>query len=280
MIDHEDRQVVTVPRWAMLECDGDARDAMVLAQVSWWMQPSQRDGTPRTLRLAERAGETWMYLTDAELGLQLGMSRGQVQRARLSLVARGLIASMSAKVDGRKVTLVRPIIPGLRESEQSDDLTDLDCATSGNSQSRDLAQSSTTPVSRGETEPLAIEGCLSLPLSTSEQTASDRAKGVVSTAEKLLRSWWEARTPRPTQSYVGARKVLERLLDAGWTVDQLDRALPTCPVISARACELALRRAAPTPLPLRAIDSDRDLPSGTYVPDPAAEGGWRFEAYQ
>lgn len=27
------------------------------------------------------------------------------------------------------------------------------------------------------------------------------------------------------------------------------------------------------------MDSDRELPEGTYVPDPAAEGGWRFEAY-
>lgn len=120
VIDHEDKQVVTVPRWAMLECDGDARDAMVLAQITWWLQPSQRDGTPRTQHLTERGGFLWMHLTDASLAEELGMSGPQVKRARHSLVERGLIICQSSKVDGCKRTLVRPVIAGSDDSVQSE----------------------------------------------------------------------------------------------------------------------------------------------------------------
>lgn len=127
---HEDRQVVTVPRWAMLECGGDARDAMVLAQVTWWFQPSQRDGSPRTRRTVDRNGSTWMYVTDGELAEDIGMSESQVRRARRALMLRGLIASMSAKVDGRKVTLVRPVFAGSDDSVESE----LDPTTSSDSQ--------------------------------------------------------------------------------------------------------------------------------------------------
>lgn len=101
----DDRRGVFVPLWAMEDCDGDARDAMVLAQITWWLQPAQRDGRRRTVCIVDRDGESWLTLTDAELGEDIGMTRDQVGRARRKLAAAGLIVSKSGSVDGRKVTL-------------------------------------------------------------------------------------------------------------------------------------------------------------------------------
>lgn len=119
------------------------------------------------------------------------------------------------------------------------------------------------------------EGVLSLPLSGSEQTAKDRASVIRESAERLLKGWWESKTPRPTQNYPGARKVLERLLDAGWSEAQVFRALPRVPIISSRACELALRQDQPGPAASAPIDRDREQGDGSWV---FAEGAWRLEA--
>jgi hypothetical protein len=117
---------------------------------------------------------------------------------------------------------------------------------------------------------------LSLPLSSTEQTAADRERVIRQSAERMLRAWWEAKTPRPTQNYVGARKVLERLLDAGWSEAQLVRALPSVPIISAKACELALRQAQPPgPAVIREMDDDRSLGEGEWILD--GEGQWQLQ---
>lgn len=128
----EDRVGVFVPLWAMDACDGDPRDAMVLAQITWWLQPTQRDGTPRTSHLAEYAGETWLYMTDAELGDETGMSADQVYRARNSLKRRGVLASASTKVHRRKVTLVRPTVDSARSRPSHREVAESDSARSRN----------------------------------------------------------------------------------------------------------------------------------------------------
>lgn len=112
---------VMVPLWAMEDCEGDPRDAMLWAQITWWFQPAQRDGTTRTKHLVERHGETWMYTTDAELAEETGMSADQVYRARRALVKRGLLESRSAVVLGQKMTLVRPTAEPRDEDEQTAD---------------------------------------------------------------------------------------------------------------------------------------------------------------
>lgn len=88
---------------------------MVLAQITWWLQPAQRDGRRRTQCTTERDGHLWLFLSDAEFGSDVGMSADQVYRARQSLrranaFRPALIESKSAHVDGRKVTLLRPIL--------------------------------------------------------------------------------------------------------------------------------------------------------------------------
>lgn len=44
-------------------------------------------------------------------------------------------------------------------------------------------------------------------------------------ARALTGEWWERFTPRPTANYVGQRKIVLRLLEAGWTADQVRAAL-------------------------------------------------------
>lgn len=105
-----------VPWWAMRDCDGDPRDAMLWSQITWWFQPDQRDGLPRTTHLVDRFGETWMYCTDGAMAQETGMSADQVYRARRSLIRRGLLDSRASTVNGQKVTLLRPI-PGLVEDD-------------------------------------------------------------------------------------------------------------------------------------------------------------------
>lgn len=129
MRSQDDRVGVFVPLWAMAETDGDPRDAMVLAQITWWLQPTQRTGLPRTRRLIERSGAVWLYLTDADLACQLGMSPDQVYRARRSLRKRGLIDYQARQVHGAKVTCIRvlgfrdPAVSCTREVAVSDSAT-------------------------------------------------------------------------------------------------------------------------------------------------------------
>ncbi len=52
------------------------------------------------------------------------------------------------------------------------------------------------------------------------------------TAKAILDPWWERQVPRPTQNYMGALKVLERALRAGWPEDSLRSALDEIPTIS------------------------------------------------
>lgn len=122
-----------------------------------------------------------------------------------------------------------------------------------------------TEQTNGTDQRTPAAGALPLPLSSSEEKGRDRARVIRESAGRLLNGWWESKTPRPTQSYVGARKVLERLLDAGWSEAQVFRALPEVPIISARACELALRRTQPGPAASEPIDADRDEGDGSWL---------------
>lgn len=113
---------VFVPRWAMEDCGGDARDAMVWAQITWWLQPNQRNGQPRTRALVERDGHQWLYMTDERLGQEPGLSTDQVYRARNALKKRGLIDTQVRKVDGARVTLIRVMVnrePAVTETAKS-----------------------------------------------------------------------------------------------------------------------------------------------------------------
>lgn len=110
-VSRDDRKGVFVPMWAMDECAGDTAQAVVLAQITWWLQPAQRDGRRRTVCTVERGGHLWLFLTDGELAEDVGMRNAdQARRARLALKRAGLIETKSGQVDGRKVTLIRPLL--------------------------------------------------------------------------------------------------------------------------------------------------------------------------
>lgn len=134
----DDKHGVFVPKWAMEDCEGDARDAMVLAQLTWWLQPSQRNGAPRTRQLIERDGEKWLYATDEKFADEIGMSREQVRRARGSLRKQGLIEWQVRKVNGARVTLIRPVLNGDIDVSETAESTDGQTSISTNGSNGDI----------------------------------------------------------------------------------------------------------------------------------------------
>lgn len=142
----DDRKGVWVPLWAMEDCNGDARDAMVLAQIAWFLQPRQRDGRRRREdAIVERDGHEWLAITDDELAGECGMSSDQTYRARGSLKKRGLITSQVRSVDGRKTTLIRPTLADVDQTATSRDGDDAEqIATSRPAKSRPRDQQTAT----------------------------------------------------------------------------------------------------------------------------------------
>jgi hypothetical protein len=62
-----------------------------------------------------------------------------------------------------------------------------------------------------------------------------------SPGEILLRDWWEQQTPRPSSNFVGARKIVDKLLKNGWSEPELRAALDKAPTISTGCLEIALK---------------------------------------
>lgn len=201
------------------------------------------------------------------------VSYGTARRRLAALEAAGRLTRVRRRrSDGNLSTytwtLVRPVpARNLRDDQRAS----RDALTSGHQGAR-AEPPSVEPPSQERPD----DSLLSLPLSGSERADKTASKERRDTAETLLRAWWESRTPRSTQNYVGARKVLERLLDAGWSTEALRVALVSCPIISAKACELALQRSSPRPVTQLPIDSDRSTGDGEWVVDSSTPGGWRL----
>lgn len=62
-----------------------------------------------------------------------------------------------------------------------------------------------------------------------------------SQAKSVVDAWFERRNPKPAVSWIGARKLVERLLTAGWTPAQVANALDEAPATTLPALEFALR---------------------------------------
>lgn len=242
-IDHEDRQVVTVPRWVVRECDGDPRDAMVLAQITWWFQPSQRDGSPRTKQLTERDGERWMYLTDAALADDLGLHTDQVRRARRSLQKRGLIDCRAGQVEGRKVTLVRPTITGNGGIAESTSET----AESPNHGNGGIAESHAraTPPVEPRRNPLSADADAGSQTLFGEPPAAKPTDAVKDEAHRVTTTVWERSDPKPVWSFIGVQRMAERFLRGGWTGPEIIDAMLAVPSITQGWVEPELKRRRP-----------------------------------
>ena len=60
--------------------------------------------------------------------------------------------------------------------------------------------------------------------------------------EQRFRNWWEVQDPKPTTPYIGGKKILEKLVAAGWTENEVISALDAAPTISTGCLEIALKR--------------------------------------
>ena len=64
------------------------------------------------------------------------------------------------------------------------------------------------------------------------------------TADEVTRRWWEASNPKPMPAggFVGARKIVEKAITAGWTASDLDKALPQVETLAFWSLEKALKQ--------------------------------------
>lgn len=80
--------------------------------------------------------------------------------------------------------------------------------------------------------PAAADGAAALfvvPADLEPETTAD-------IADALTGHWWERFNPRPTTSYVGQRKIIQKLLEVGWAPSNIARVLATedAPITAAR----------------------------------------------
>jgi hypothetical protein len=66
-----------------------------------------------------------------------------------------------------------------------------------------------------------------------------KARDVVS--REVLNRWWEGESPRPAQPYIGCLKVVSKMLEVGWSPDDVFFALGEAPVVSTGALTMALK---------------------------------------
>ena len=85
---------------------------------------------------------------------------------------------------------------------------------------------------------------------------------------ELVRRVWDRCSPKPATPFIGAVKIAERLLAAGWSAEAVENAMVAAPTISTGAVELVLnrqpkqqRRGAAAP-----VASRRDGPQGRVQP--------------
>lgn len=74
-------------------------------------------------------------------------------------------------------------------------------------------------------------------------TKGRAAKRAAGPADAVSQTIWEARDPRPTTPYVALRQIVTKLLDAGWTPDEVTAAGKATPALTANAMEFALNQA-------------------------------------
>lgn len=83
------------------------------------------------------------------------------------------------------------------------------------------------------------------PPGTTHPRRSATAADLDARGDAITKAWWESFTPRPSGSFVGFRKIIRSLLNAGWDDDAVLAAARSCGTTFHRAAiESALRRGA------------------------------------
>jgi len=60
-------------------------------------------------------------------------------------------------------------------------------------------------------------------------------------SREVLNRWWEGEVPRPAQPYIACQKVVSKMLEVGWSPDDVFFALSEAPVVSTGALTMALK---------------------------------------
>jgi hypothetical protein len=92
------------------------------------------------------------------------------------------------------------------------------------------------------TRPLTLAGSGGNHKGTVKETKPLSAKD--NQADKVCRKWWDSCNPKPMPAggFVGARKIIKKALDAGWSPEDLERALPNVETLAFWSLEKALKQ--------------------------------------
>jgi hypothetical protein len=102
---------VFVPRWALVAL-GNPADALVLAQLIYWLAPGER-GECRARR-RDQGGRPWLAKTHADLAAETGLNPRTVRGALARLRARGLIEVRYARDRGLRMSHIRLRLDAVR----------------------------------------------------------------------------------------------------------------------------------------------------------------------
>jgi hypothetical protein len=102
---------VFVPRWALVAL-GNPYDALVLAQLLYWLAPREK-GECRAWR-RDRCGRPWLAKTHVGLAAETGLNSRTVRDAPAKLRARGLIEVRYARDRALRTSHIRLCLDAVR----------------------------------------------------------------------------------------------------------------------------------------------------------------------
>lgn len=222
---HRDNQRVLIEMWLVDLLDGDHAAAILFSQLLWWFQPAKGTTKPRVG--FERQGHLWLVRSDADWVEDCRLSVRQVRRIRSVLVSKGLIEHKRFKWRGAPTSAWRPIFAAIPQ----DEARHLDSPEMTNPSDAQEVVGSDLPASLPKNTDLQHK-----PKASAATAASVKSRAILTEVCDAKKARGE---PVPA-SFIGAMKVLESLVVAGWSESKLKAAAMRVPTITRPAMEFQL----------------------------------------
>lgn len=267
---HEDTRAIAVRRWmieATRDPDGSANyaAALLLAQVTFWCEPSTRTGRPRAQH--EHGGEIWLVRPDVEWMDELGMTERAARRARKRLESLGLVEARTLVDRGVRCTHLRrlPDATATADAEPSTIRPKAAVATGQNvhqlrpetADGPTVQADSHAPASPSSSREVGREVPADAEAPEGQDPKADRDPQLVR-AEAITKAHWDRchaeDVPRPTlkakgNPWLAVRNIVRGFLDAGYSDEQLADALWHTQVFTIDGLTFTLRQRGARPTP-------------------------------
>lgn len=228
--DHEDSHGVFVPRWMLAATSPHTAAAILLAQVTWWLQPDRRgrDKFPVVLR----DGRRWVAIPDSAWLDDIGLTADQARKARAKLVDLGLVEAERRSFKGAPTAHYRLLEQLVLSGENREAFGPGAKCHSGQGP-QPAGQSPNGAPARASSYTRTQE--------TKDPHPSPDGEDAV---RVLLDAWWQERRDAGNpvgQKYVACLGVVRAMAKQGVQLNRIAYALRHSPVVSAAALELAIQ---------------------------------------